>query len=132
MKKYRVRFHLARGDNYKKWQIICPLNTVKYYEPDDTQLILKGCVLKNNKKEALTIFNGQNKKVCARILCEEIDIKTNILSSTNKIPFSVDSDMQVRYNPKVEPNWVHKDKDVDGCKFIELVSVGRNLFINKI
>ena len=131
MKKFEVRFHLGAGENFMKWQVKTPLGIVKYFDPKNTRLILKNCILKNNKRIAQTIFSGENKSVCARVLCEDISITTDILIRTNKTPFGLDPDMQVRYNPRVTPNWVHKDKNVDGCKFIELVSVDKNLFITK-
>lgn len=130
MKKFKVRFHLGKGKNFMKWQVTSPGGIVKYFDPKDTQLRLVGCLLKNHKKVAQTIFNGANKTVCAWVLCEDIHITTDLLIRTNRVPFGVDPEMQVRYNPRVQPNWVYEDKIVDNCKFSELVSVDRGLFIN--
>ena len=69
----KVRFNLGRGKNYMKWKIESK-SGVEYHSPDNVQLIMFNCVLKNNKKMAQRIFNGENKNVCAWILCESIII----------------------------------------------------------
>jgi hypothetical protein len=128
MKSFKVRFHLAKGINFMKWQITSPCGNIEYFDPVETQLTLKGCVLKNHKKVAQTIFNGANKTVCAWVLCEEIEINTlgNFVQADNK-----DQSNRVRYNPRVTPNWVFDGVVVDGCKFEQLVSVDRGLYITK-
>ncbi len=128
MKSFKVRFHLAKGANFMKWQITSPCGNIEYFDPIDTQLTLKGCVLKNHKKVAQTIFNGANKTVCAWVLCEEIEINTlgNFVQADNK-----DQSNKVRYNPRVTPNWVYDGVVVDGCKFEQLVSVDRGLYITE-
>ena len=72
--KIKVRFNLGRGKNYMKWKIQSK-SGVEYHYPADVQLIMKGCQLKNNRKTAEKIFNGENKDVCAWVLCDSIDIK---------------------------------------------------------
>lgn len=128
MKTYKVRFHLGRGKNFMKWQISSPSGKVEYYNPTETQLTLKGCVLKNSKKVAEKIFNGGEKVVCAWVLCEDIEINTlgNFIQADNK-----DQSNKVRYNPRVKPNWVYGGVVVDGYKFDKLVSVDMGLYVTK-
>lgn len=49
---YKVRFHLGRGENYMKWQISELGGKPAYFKPEDVNLNLIKCTLKNNKKVA--------------------------------------------------------------------------------
>jgi hypothetical protein len=126
MKSFKVRFHLAKGVNFMKWQVTSPSGNIEYFDPIDTQLTLTGCILKNHKKVAQTIFNGANKTVCAWVLCDEIFINTlgNFVQADKK-----DQSNRLRYNPRVMPNWEYGGIIVDSCKFNEIVSVDRGLYI---
>jgi len=138
MRRTKVRFSLQKGENYMKWRIIHSDGSVKYYNPSEVQLIMRGCTLKNNKKAATKIFNGEtNKVVCAWIMCESVQV-TN--SDMGAAPYSVSYDVmnmlkgnlgatpyKVSYNPRKEPNWVIEGKDADNT-FREIIySVGREL-----
>jgi hypothetical protein len=73
MRRIKVRFSLQRGENYMKWRVIGSDGVVTYYSPCDVQLIMRGCTLRNNKKLATKIFNGESTKVvCAWILCNDL------------------------------------------------------------
>lgn len=128
MKRIKVRFHLSKGKNFMKWQVTSPSGNVEYFDPIETQLSLKGCVLKNHKKVAETIFKGANKTVCAWVLCEEIYINgiAPFIQADNK-----DQSNRLRYNPRVKPNWMYGGVVVDNCKFDELVSVDRGLYVTE-
>ena len=128
MKSFKVRFHLAKGKNFQKWQITNPCGNIAYFDPAEVELVLSDCVLKNHKKVAQSIFNGANKTVCAWVLCNEVIIRSSIKS----IPFGVDPDMQVSYNPRVVPNWMFENAPVDNQKFNQLISFNRRLYVNKI
>ena len=120
MRRTKVRFSLQKGDNYMKWRIVYPDGSVKYYNPSEVQLIMRGCTLKNNKKAATKIFNGETTKVvCAWIMCESVEIcYSDFIGAT---PY------KVLYNPRKEPNWVIEGKDVDNT-FREIIySVGKEL-----
>lgn len=121
MKKIKVRFNLGRGENYLKWKIAYPDGKCFYISPCDSQLIMKVCRLRNNKAAALRIFQGDEKVVCAWILCEEVEIKTD--------DFITESKNRLKYNPRVLPYWNINDKDVDGDKFKEIYSVDYGLYI---
>lgn len=120
MRRTKVRFSLQKGDNYMKWRIIHSDGSVKYYNPSEVQLIMRGCTLKNNKRVATRIFNGEtNKTVCAWIMCDDVQITySNFIGAT---PY------KVSYNPRKEPNWVIEGKDADNT-FREIIySVGKDL-----
>ena len=120
MKRTKVRFSLQRGDNYMKWRIIYPDGSVRYYNPSEVQLVMRGCTLKNNKKAATKILNGETTKVvCAWIMCKSVEIcYSDFIDAT---PY------KVSYNPRKEPNWVIEGKDADNT-FREIIySVGKEL-----
>ena len=120
-KKIKVRFNLGRGVNYMKWKVQYPNGHVNFYSPDQTQLVMSGCILKNSRSTALKIFSGNHKTVCAWILCDDIEIlKVNVLW---------DNGRQVKYNPKVLPFWNIDGVDMDGSKFNNMYTFGKKLNI---
>jgi hypothetical protein len=123
----KVRFNLSRGKNYMKWKVTSPQG-VEYYSPTDTQIIMKGCNLKNNRKTALKIFNGEHKTVCAWVICDSVEIKTGEF-----VPYDIMDKTQLSYNPKVLPFWVIKDTEIcmDGAHVKEIGTVDYKLFIIK-
>ena len=65
LKRYRVRFHLAKGENFMKWQVFDKLHgTKEYYDPDTRSIIMRDCLLGNHATTAKKIFDGDNKQ-CA-------------------------------------------------------------------
>jgi len=127
-RKIKVRFNLSRGKNYMKWKIQYPTGAVEYCSPTDTQLVLHGCVLKNNRKTAEKIFNGEYKTVCAWILCDDIDVKFNSFTQYDVDPMNI----RLSYNPRVNPYWVlGKGTPADGFKFAEIGTVDYKLYVTK-
>ena len=127
-KKIKVRFNLGRGLNYMKWKIQYPSGTVEYCDPKTSQLILKGCTLKNNRKTAEKIYNGEEKVVCAWILCENIQVKYNVIEYSGEDL----SNIRISYNPRVNPYWVLGNKTpADGFKFNEVSSAHYKLFVTQ-
>jgi hypothetical protein len=130
MRKIKVRFNLGRGKNYMKWKIQSK-SGVEYHSPEDVQLVIHNCVLKNNRKTAQKIFEGENKDVCAWILCESIEInhKENFSQvACNLIKYS-DTVYKLRYNPKVLPYWVTGEDNLDNSEFKTIASSNKELFI---
>jgi len=126
MKRIKVRFNLSRGKNYMKWKIEYPSGEVEYCSPTDTQLIMKTCQLKNNRKTAEKIFNGEHKTVCAWILCEDIEVRLDKFVAYDNNP----SNLRLRYNPKIEPNWIYnKMTNADGFKFTKIGTVDYRLYV---
>lgn len=120
-KRIKVRFNLSRGVNYLKWKVEYPDRTV-YLSPTDNQLIMKSCQLKNYKKVAQRIFDGQNKQVCAWVLCEDIEIINKDMQQ-----FDVHCD-RIKYNPRVQPNWLLNGELVDNDYFKLIGSVDYGLY----
>ena len=123
MKRIRVRFNLGKGANYMKWKVENPNGTVEYHSATDTQLILFNCQLRNHKQTAQKIFNGANKTVCAWVLCNDIDIIKKDFT-----PYDINS-RRIRYNPRVQPNWLLDDKIVDNEYFDTIASVDYGLYV---
>lgn len=126
MKRIKVRFHLGRGKNFMKWKVQYPNGVIEYHSPSEVQLILKGCQLRNQKKTAQKIFDGGEKVVCAWVLCEGIEI---IKKSFLQLDTYCD---RVRYNPRVQPNWLLNGEIMDNEKFPIIGSVDSGLYILKV
>ena len=99
MKRYKVRFHLASGDNYMKWQVFdLQEGTKDYFDPEFKSIIMRDCRLGNNPATAKKIFDGENKTVCAWVACEDV----TIIDSPNSISKRM---THYKYNPKKNPHW---------------------------
>jgi hypothetical protein len=107
---------LITGKNYKKWKIDYGNNNVIYYSIDEVFLIMKNYLLNNNTKIA-------NKNVCAFIICENIEIILKTESILEK------NDLEVKYNPKVNPYWVFNDVNYDNKTISELYTVSNKIYI---
>ncbi len=117
---YTIRFHLGRenkGQNFMKWRVKNLLTGKIEFFDTTVSLTLTNCVLCNNKKQALKIFDGGSKTVCAYIKCESVVVG----DFGGAIP--------LYFNPRVVPWWCDGDgKDLDGKFFGELGTLGRNIF----
>ena len=122
MARIKVRFNLGRGANYMKWKVQYPNGLVEYHNPSETQLILKGCQLRNHKGVAKKIFDGANKTVCAWVLCEDIEIINHTFIQFDKICD------RLKYNPRVKPNWLLNDNIVDNEFINSIGSVDSGLY----
>lgn len=122
MRSIRVRFNLGKGPNFMKWKIQYPDGRVEYKDPDKTQLILDGCVLKNHQGVAKRIFEGENKRVCAWVLCKNIEFRNK------KFISKTDDRQRVKYNPKQLPFWIYRGDIVDGQSFERLYSYEKALY----
>lgn len=125
MASYKVRFNLSKGKNYMKWKVQHPDYGIQYYDPEKVQLYMKGCLLKNNLKTAISIYKGAHKSVCAWILCDEL-----IVFPVHKKIHFIDSKkaLRVRYNPRINPYWTIRSKNVDGLHIDALHTYDWNLF----
>ena len=48
MKRYKVRFHLARGDNYMKWQVTdLQQDTKSYFDPNLKSIVMRDCMVRD-------------------------------------------------------------------------------------
>ncbi len=122
-KRIKVRFNLGRGKNYMKWKVEYPNKVVEYLNPTEVQLVMKNCQLRNHKGVANKIFNGANKTVCAWVLCKDIEL---LKKDFKQYDLSCD---RIRYNPRIQPNWVLNDEVVDNMFVDEIGSVDYGLYI---
>ena len=122
-RSYKVRFNLGRGKNYMKWKVEGP-DGVKYYNPEEVQLYLQDCQLKNQKATAEKINKGANKTVCAWVRCVRVDI-----FPVESFKVNGEYDTQLKYNPRKHPFWfIKEDVSVDNLIVRTVVSFGRQLY----
>jgi hypothetical protein len=121
--RYRVRFNLSKGVNYMKWKVTHPDGEVEYLDPNKVRLTLKKCHLKNNPKAANKILAGANKTVCAWILCDDVIVEEPHGGD------SMEESQRLRYNPRVAPNWMFRETNVDLVKYHRIESRGDRLYV---
>ena len=120
---YKIRFHLARGENFMKWQVKAP-GYVQYVDPAEHQIAMFNAKLKVQLGTSKKIHEGACKTVCAWVQCEEFQITRN-----DKIKPNV-NDFYVRFNPRHNPNWVDMQNTIlSDEEYSLLVSQDRSLFV---
>lgn len=125
MKRFKVRFHLARGKNYMHWQVHDTMNNYKeYINPKKARLVMSDCQLRNHSKTSRKIYEGMNKTVCAWIECDMVEYITKFA------PLEEDLGPRITYNPRVHPHWQMEDDDnVDYENFKQLGTDNKRLFV---
>ena len=101
---YKVRFHLARGKNFMKWQVKYlsengDEDRVSYVNPQENQLAMLGCKLSLQPTAAKKIHDGANKTVCAWIECEGVQVLPANRLKPNE------QDYRIKFNPRQKPEW---------------------------
>jgi len=136
--KYKLRYHLGKGENYMKWQVRgIDTDELYYFTPEDVLLDVDNAVLKNNKKTALKIKDGENKTVCSWIECESImayntdaDLMGDELNTLTQKHYWAEETLS--YNPRKLPHWVDENNnDVDGNHYDNIIIEGRIIKIIK-
>ena len=130
MRPYKVRFHLAKGENYKKWQIKnTRTNEVTYIDPHKFSLVLDDCKFRNQPGTARRIFNGENKTVCAWIECYLVQwIPVNVTDDPDSNFRRHQVLHSVSYNPRIHPFWASlHGENLDNYQATRVVSWGREL-----
>tara|TARA_R110000765_G_scaffold30165_2_gene71475 strand:+ start:11324 stop:11728 length:405 start_codon:yes stop_codon:yes gene_type:complete len=118
--KLKVRFHLAKGANFMKWQIKEQDGTIHFVDPENYRLVMENCSLTNQKGTAKKIFEGENKSVCSWINCNKVLVYNDQgIGGEEKI---------LSYNPKITPNWVYQGENVDGEFFGAIYTGKRKLY----
>jgi hypothetical protein len=102
MSNYKLRFHLAQGANFMKWQLTHPDGTKTYHDPETTKFHLWGCKFKNQRTTANKIHSGAHKTVCAWVEAVEVKELKNI--TTEQLG------SRLVYNPRIQPYW-HFESD---------------------
>ena len=107
MVEMRLRYHLARGEFYKHWQL---KNTRRgkpvYFNPEDTGFTLEDVKLYNRRYAAQKIYEGANKGVCAWLA-----IKGSVRVHAREL--DVSGMTEISYNPRVAPFWTYKAVGAD-------------------
>lgn len=104
MNKYKIRFHLARGEHYMHWQIKGSDNSVQYVDPAQYQIEMTGCKLVNQIGVARRVNDNGVKDVCGWISCDNFFIHPN-----DTIPTE---DMEsLSYNPIRDIHWRRSGDD---------------------
>ena len=120
---YKIRFHLARGENFMKWQGKAP-GYVQYVDPAEHQIAMFNAKLKVQTGTSKKIHEGACKTVCAWVQCDDFQITRN-----DKIKPNV-NDFYVRFNPRHNPNWVDMQHNImNDEEYSLLVSQDRSLFV---
>ena len=122
LKRYRVRFHLAKGEHFMQWQVFDKKNNTKeYHDPETCSIIMRNCMLGNQPATAKKIFNGDNKTVCAWVACEEVVVVDSV-PSLNRME-------HYKYNPRKNPHWfTDNTNNADGRKFKVMVTNKRKVY----
>lgn len=112
----KVRFHLGNGRHKGHWQVRSG-RQVRYFDPSEVSLTMRGCRLVNQGATARRIHGGDDKTPCAWVECEAVEAR----------PSRAVAGEPVRYNPRVEPNWIYRGSNADGMKFAQLATCGRSV-----
>ena len=119
--KFKVRFHLAKGKNFMKWQITYPSGVKRYYTPSEVTLLMTNSFLRLRKGMADKIFDGTtNKEVCAWVECDSVTVKSNKSTVSN-------TPVPVQFNPHKNPNWLVGGKVTNNATVGQLWSNGNQL-----
>jgi len=122
----KVRFHLARGPNYQRWQVKRG-DDVRFYDPEDVILEMNGATLRNQRGTAERILAGENKTVCAWVECESCVVTPRGRSAVPAVQEFC------HYNPRRRPHWFNaKRSDIDNTYYECLATFGRLIIIPKI
>jgi len=123
-RRFKVRFHLGRGKNYKKWKIEDTHDGSVIFTDTSTSITMKDVLLVNSKTGAIKIHEKRTSKmVVAWIECEDLHFTLGHLDTEELT--------EVMYNPHVRPNWVINDTDCDGAIIKCLTTKFNKVFIYK-
>jgi|688.fasta_scaffold105663_2 hypothetical protein len=121
---YYVRFHLAKGQHFKHWQITAPDGSKTFHDPNDVQIKMFGCTLHNQPGTAARINAGEiDKTVCAGVECEHLVVKQ---LRCWHLPAPGE---RVFYNPRVTPFWRDcEGVNIDGSGWEQITTMSSGLF----
>jgi hypothetical protein len=124
-RSYRIRYHLAKGPNFMKWQIRNKdLGIEDYFDPASFVYTCKNGKLNNSSRTAQRIHDGDNKTVCSWISYSEFGSVNQTLES-----FGVMS--RISYNPRLKPHWTSwdfEDANIDGFEG-DVYIINKSLYV---
>ena len=126
--KYKLRFHLGQGENYRHWQVTSPDGTREFYDPEEYIISMENARLHNNCKVAEQIYNGRNKTVCSWIICDRLEVKS-LLSYLFSESRPMAGKTQLTYNPRKNPHWLENGRNVDFKRYSRLLTEGDGVFV---
>ena len=126
--KYKVRFHLGQGENYRHWQVTSPDGTREFYDPEEYIIRMENARLHNNCKVAEQIYKGRNKTVCAWIVCENVVVKSLLSYLFSESPSSAGKP-ELIYNPRKNPHWLENGENVDFKRYSRLLTDECGVFV---
>lgn len=120
--KYKVRFHLGKGEHYRHFQVTTPAGNREFYDPQMTILRMKNARLINNCKIAEQIYKGRNKTVCSWIECDEVKVESPLaaLFGDHPHPRNGNDLVELKYNPRKSPHWLENGENVDSKRYHRL------------
>lgn len=131
--RFRVRFHLANGPNYMKWQVKRD-SLSQHHDPDRVVIVMRECLLVNQPAAARAIYEGGTKRVCAWIECGDVRVLQADDPETRN-PWLPGEwwvrTRELRYNPSIFPHWHELGRDqesLDGTRLDAITTEGRRLF----
>ena len=133
--KYKVRFHLGKGENFRHFQITFPDGRRKFYDPEFTIIRMKNARLYNNCKVAEMIYKGRNKTVCSWIECDEVETESPLARLFGDHPVSPQAllanpdRVELKYNPRKNPHWLENGKNVDFKCYSRLFTTEDRVFV---
>tara|TARA_R110002020_G_scaffold393965_3_gene604044 strand:- start:110 stop:544 length:435 start_codon:yes stop_codon:yes gene_type:complete len=128
-RNWKVRFHLGKGDNFMKWRIEnVETKEVTFYSPDKVMISMIDCKLHNHKGTAKKINEGQNKTVCAWIMCKNVNVIASQNYSFEKFIHEEGMTNVAQYNPRVTPYWRDQDdNNIDKHEYRFMLTYGTKL-----
>ncbi len=126
--RYKLRFHLGKGENYRHWQVTTPDGTREFYDPKEYIITMENARLYNNCKVAEQIYTGRNKTVCAWIVCDKLEVRSLLSYLFSESPSSAGK-TPLTYNPRKNPHWLENGKNVDFKKYSRLLTEEDGVFV---
>lgn len=122
-RQYKIRFNLGKGPNYMRWKVVSPDGEVNFYHPQEVQILMQYCTLKNNARLATRIFDGENKTVCAWILCQNLAIRRDGM-------YIRDESYRLLYNPRVDPYWTDGGgRNLDNNQYDHIHTIDSRIYV---
>jgi len=127
-----VRFHLGGGAHYMHWQVRIKQGgktvDVYYYDPNEYQLEMRGCRLRNRPNKAKQVFEAGVHDVSGWIRCEETMLRKSFYPV-----LPVDNLERVFYNPLRDPHWRRESDNNefvwDETEYATLITSGKQVYI---
>ena len=127
-----VRFHLGGGKHFMHWQVLVKQGGKKideyYYDPNEYQLEMRGCRLRNRPNKAKQVFEAGVHDVSGWVKCEEVMLRKDFYPT-----LPIDNLEKLYYNPIRNPYW-RRESDCgefiwDNYEFDTLLTDGKQVYV---